>query len=115
MQKNKPEKKEISIDELQLTEHTLQNLSLQKQVFNLELLETRNALEELDKTENNEVYKLVGSVLVRANKEELKKELKRKVELLELRIKAIEKQEQELKEKLLKDRDTLLKSKIEKK
>lgn len=115
MQRNKSEKKEVSIEEIQLKEHTLQNLSLQKQVFHLELIETNNALQELNKIKDNEVYKLIGSVLVRADKKELEQELKRKTELLEMRIKAIEKQEEDLKEKLLKERASLLKSEIERK
>ncbi|MCS7134741.1 MAG: prefoldin subunit beta [Candidatus Pacearchaeota archaeon] len=109
------DKEKVSLEQIQLMEQTIQNLSLQKQVFHLELLETNNAMQELEKLEGDEVYRIVGAVMFKADKEELKKELKKKIELLELRIKSIEKQEQELREKLLKERSSMLKSKLEKK
>lgn len=115
MDKTKQEKKE-TLEQLQLTEQALQNLILQKQVFNLELLEANNALQELNKIKDNETYKIVGSIMFKADKEELKKELKKKIDILELRIKSIENQEQELREKLLKTRASVLdKLKVDKK
>ncbi|MEM4703076.1 MAG: prefoldin subunit [Candidatus Pacearchaeota archaeon] len=104
------------LEQLQVTEHNLQNLALQKQVFQLELLEVTNAIEELEKMKGEEVYKIIGSAMFRAEKNELKKELKKKIEVMELRIKAIEKQEEELRKKLLKARALFLKQrKVEKK
>lgn len=95
------------IQELQLLEQGLQNLMLQKQAFQLEMSETLNALDELSKTKE-EVYKIIGSVMVKAKKPELEKDLKHKKELIDLRVKSIEKQEETLKEKLLKTRSEVM-------
>lgn len=97
------------IEELQLTEQNLQNLLLQKQVFQLELVETQTALEELKKSEGD-AFKIVGSLMIKAEKGALEKELSKKKELLELRIKSIEKQEKELREELNKKRSEILKN-----
>jgi len=104
----KEKKEEIDVTQLQLSEQALQNLLLQKQLFQYELVETNTALEELKKTKQEDVFKIVGSLMIKSERAELEKELERKKELLELRLKAIEKQEQELKNKLLKQRDLLL-------
>ncbi|HDI03042.1 MAG TPA: prefoldin subunit beta [Candidatus Pacearchaeota archaeon] len=101
------EREEI-LARIQLTEQALQNLLLQKQSFQLELLETENALSEVKSTKGD-VFKIVGPVLVKAKKEDLIPELEKKKEILELRIKSIEKQEQEMKEKLTKEREEALK------
>ena len=105
-----------SMEHLQLTEQALQNLVMQKQVFQLDGLETSNALEEIKKKKDDEVYKIIGSVMFKANKEDLVKELEKKSEMLNLRMKAIEKQEEQLKNQLLKVREQILKkAKVEKK
>ncbi|MCX8194404.1 MAG: prefoldin subunit [Candidatus Pacearchaeota archaeon] len=101
-------KKDI-VSQLQITEQALQNLLLQKQLFQLEFVETNSALEELKKTKTEDVYKIVGSLMFKSDKIELEKELERKRDILDLRLKTIEKQEEELKEKLLKNREMFLK------
>ncbi len=98
----------VSLAQMQLSEQALQNLLLQKQVFQFEYIETNNALEELKKTKQEEVFKIVGSLMIKASKTELEKELERKKDVINLRLKAIEKQETELKDKLLKHRDVIL-------
>ncbi|MEM4214953.1 MAG: prefoldin subunit [Candidatus Pacearchaeota archaeon] len=102
-------KKTDAVTQLQITEQSLQNLLLQKQIFQLEFIETNNALEEIKKTKVEDVYKIVGSLMFKSNKADLEKELERKKDILDLRLRAIEKQEEELKEKLLKNREILLK------
>lgn len=95
------------IQELQLLEQNMQNLLLQKQAFQLELNETENAFEELKKT-SEDVYKIVGQVMLKAKKSDVEKDLKQKKEILELRLKSIEKQEQFFKEQLTKKRDEVM-------
>ncbi|MCX8194311.1 MAG: prefoldin subunit beta [Candidatus Pacearchaeota archaeon] len=104
--------REISKDnlaELQITEQALQNLLLQKQVFQIELVEVNNAIEELKKSKDGEVFKIVGSLMFKSNREELMKEMEKKKELLDLRIRAIEKQEESIKNKLTRAREEVLK------
>lgn len=101
--------KQNSLEELQMIEQASQNLMLQKQIFQLELSETENALSNL-KDVKGEVYKIVGNLMFKAEKEILKKELEHKRELLDLRIRSIEKQEDDMSKKGLKIRGELLKT-----
>lgn len=101
---------EKNLIELQLTEQGLQNLLMQKQAFQLELIEIENALSEIKKIKQEEdIFKIVGTLMFKSSKKELAPELEKKCDLLNLRMKAIEKQEQDLKEKLIKTREELIK------
>lgn len=95
--------KEKSFEELQMVEQASQNLLLQKQLFQVEMSETHSAMDSL-KDAKGDVFKIVGNLMFKAEKEELKKELEHKSRLLELRIQSIEKQEEELSKKGLKIR-----------
>jgi len=109
-EKNESRGTEAILGQIQMAEQFLQNLMMQKQLFQSEFVETNNALNELKKTKSNdEVFKIIGSIMFKSDKGELEKELEKKKELLNLRLKTIEKQEEELKEKVLKQRDELLK------
>lgn len=88
---------EKKIEQLQLYEQSLQNFLVQKQQFQMQLVEIDSALKELETT--NEAYKLVGNIMVSSKKEDLKKELSSRKETMELRIKTLEKQESQIKEK----------------
>jgi len=68
---------------------------MQKQAFQMELNETDKALEEVDKSEGD-IFKIVGQVIIKTNKEKINEDLKKKKELLALRLESIEKQEKEL-------------------
>lgn len=85
------------IQNLQLMEQNFQNLALQKQTFQLELNEVITALEEVSKTKED-VFRVLGQVMIKSDKESLKKELKEKKEILEIRMKSIEKQELSMRE-----------------
>ena len=85
------------IQKLQLLEQNMQQFLMQKQQFQAQLVEIDSALGEVDKTEN--AYKIVGNIMVASNKEDLKKDLQSKKEVAELRLKTLEKQEGQIKEK----------------
>ncbi len=85
------------IGQLQLIEQNLQNLLAQKQQFQSQMIEIDSALKEI-KT-SKEAYKIVGNIMVSSDKESLEKDLKEKKEMVDIRIKALEKQEKQLKEK----------------
>lgn len=89
---------EEKILQLQLLEQNLQNFNLQKQKFQIELIEIDNALKELQPPQK-EVYKIVGNIMIASKQENLKEELNSKKEIINLRVKNLEKQESELKEK----------------
>lgn len=86
---------ERQIQELQLLENSMQSLMMQKQSFQMEFSEIENALGELEKTKED-VFKIVGSVMIKAKKDELVKELKEKKELLQVRIKSLDSQEEKI-------------------
>lgn len=72
---------------------------MKKQEIQTEEFEIKNALEELDKT-SDIVYKIVGQIMIRTDKEDLKKELEFSRETNEIKLKSIEKQESILHEKI---------------
>jgi prefoldin beta subunit len=102
------------IQELQILEQNLQNLLMQKQTVQIELNEIVSALNDLKKTED-EVYKVIGGVMIRSNKADLLKELSEKQKILELRISSVEKQEKILEEKTGKLRKELTETLTKKK
>ena len=96
------------IQEMQILEQSLQNLLLQKQSFQMELSETQNALNEIEKSP--EVYKIIGQMMMKTEKPKMKEELTDKEKLLNLRVSTIEKQEDSLSEKLEKLREEVFNS-----
>ena len=91
------DKTQEKIQQLQMIEQGMQNFLMQKQQFQQQLVEVDSALSELEKTDS--AYKIVGNIMVGADKEELKKDLQKKKEMIELRIKTVEKQESQMKDK----------------
>ncbi len=85
------------ISRLQLLEQNLQNLVAQRQQFQAQLLEIESALRELAPAP--ETYKIIGNLMVKAKPEDLTKDLGQRKELVDLRMKTFEKQENQLKEK----------------
>jgi prefoldin beta subunit len=86
---------------LQQLQQTLQSVVTQKQQLELELNETDKALTELEKsTDETPVYKSVGSILVKSNRQTLLTELKERKELLTTRVTVLGKQEERTKARL---------------
>lgn len=96
------------IQELQMLEQNLQNLILQKQAFQMESSETASALNEL-KNSGDEVFKIIGQLMIKTDKPKIKEELSNKEKILDLRIKSIEKQEGILIEQRNKIREEVMK------
>ena len=97
------------IEEMQMLEQKLQNFFLQKQSFQMEFSETQASLKEVKNSEED-VFKIVGQLMVKADKSKVKEELSNKEKILDLRIKAIEKQESSLMENLGKLREEVMKT-----
>ena len=91
--------KDEKIHELQILEQNLQNILLQKQAFQMELSETQSASREVEDS-TDEVFKIVGQLMIKTDKAKVKEELSNKEKILTLRTKTIEKQEASLMEKL---------------
>ena len=92
------EKKENKMQEMQILEQSLQNLLLQKQAFQMELTETQSALKEIENS-GDEVFKIIGQLMIKTPKSTIKEELSSKEKILEIRIKTFEKQEKSFSEK----------------
>jgi|SRR3989344_197834 len=97
-----------NIQELQLFEQNLQGLSMQKQAFLMELTEVENALSEI-KDNNEPIFKVIGQIMVKTDKKKIEKELKEKKDLINLRIKSIERQENLLNQNVDKIKTELMK------
>lgn len=98
---------EQKISQLQMYEQSLQSFLAQKQQFQAQLVETESALEEIQHTDT--AYKIVGNIMALANTTELKAELESRKEMMELRIRSIEKQENQVREKTQKLQSEILK------
>ena len=98
------------IQEMQVLEQNLQNLFMQKQSFQIELSETQSALKEILGS-GDEVYKMVGQLMIKSNREKIKGELENKEKFLEIRLTSVEKEEAFLMEKLEKLREEIMKKK----
>ncbi|HZW57798.1 MAG TPA: prefoldin subunit beta [Nitrososphaerales archaeon] len=82
-------------------QQNLQAILVQKQQVELESAEVNRALTELRKAaEGDAIYKSAGSILIKANKDELVKELEDKKELATTRSAVLGKQEQRVRENI---------------
>jgi prefoldin beta subunit len=89
------------VSRLQQLQQNLQAIMMQKQQLEVEMVETDRALEELKKAgPEDAIYKNAGSVLVKAKKEDVVKELEEKKELSNTRVMVLTKQETRVKENL---------------
>jgi len=85
------------IEQLSLYEQNLQNLLSQRQNFQTQLVEVQSAIKESQTSK--EVYKIIGNIMVLSDSTDITKELEDKQEMLNIRIKSIQKKEEEIKEK----------------
>jgi prefoldin beta subunit len=102
-----------SLQEIQLLEQNLHNISMQKSAFQIELSEIESALSEVNKS-NEEVFKVIGQIMLKTQKSVIIQELSDKKKFLEIRIKSFENSEKSLLEKTNLLRDNLMKSNKEK-
>jgi prefoldin beta subunit len=94
-----PEAQQILV-ELQTFQQQMQTVLIQKESLNIQNMEIGKALEELGKTEHDDVYKTVGPILIKSTKKDLIQQLGDKKETLDIRLKSLQKQETRLKEKM---------------
>lgn len=82
------------IAKLQTMEQSLQQYGMKRQQFVQKMLEIDAALNEIEKAP--EMYKIVGNIMVKTDKDSLKKDLDHKKEMADLRVKTLEKQESKI-------------------
>lgn len=83
----------------------LQELTAQKQNMEMRKMEIDEALKEVEN--KNEIYKETAGLLMKKDKEQVKKDLQEERELIEMRTKKMSESETQLKEQLQKDRSKL--------
>ncbi len=86
------------MEQLQVLEQSLQTTVAQKQNFQSQLLEIENALAEVQKSKE-QVYRMVGPLMIAASASDVKKDLESRKEVLNLRLDNLNKQEKKLKER----------------
>jgi prefoldin beta subunit len=94
-------------EEYVLVEQQLRSVLIQKEALKLQVAEIENALNELERTKEENVYKLVGNVLIKKNKDEVKKELIGTKEDAEIKIASLENIEKDLIDKIKKIEEKL--------
>jgi len=95
------------IAQLQLLEQNLNNFHGQKRNIQSQVLEIDNALKEMDASQGV-VYKITGAVMFSTDKHTLTKDLKERKELLDVRLKSMEKQEKSTEEKAKKIQEEVM-------
>lgn len=99
---------EKKISQIQLLEQGLQNFNLQKQQLQSKLVEIDSALSELENTDAS--YKIIGNIMVKTDKKKLQSQLSKDKENTTIRIKAVEKQEDSMREKAKKLQEEVMKN-----
>ena len=75
----------------------------------MELSETKVAIKEISSS-GDEVFKIVGQLMIKSDKKKVSEELSNKEKLLDIRLKSLERQEEALSNQLEKLREEFLKS-----
>ena len=94
--------------EFERSRQQLIGISSQKQQMQFQSTTMGKALEALEKTKEKKVYKAVGNILLLSDVTDVSKELKEQKEVVDLRVKTLQKQEDSTVQKLNK-----LRAKIE--
>ncbi len=83
-----------ALQELQALDQQRSKVSQQKTQYKHQVLEIDNALQELETV--NEGYQIVGGVMIKKSSKNIISNLQQKKEIASLRLKTLEKQEEEL-------------------
>lgn len=103
-QKIPPDLEPLLIKAQQL-EAQLAQVAKQREIAEAELREIERTLATLEKVPDDAtIYKSEGYVLVKVSKEDVKKDLEERKELLEVSLNSLRKQEEKIKEELVKVR-----------
>lgn len=106
---NLDEDTQRKIQELQMMEQNFQQLLMQKNAFSMEANETDFIIKEVEKTEG-EISRIIGNqVVIKATKEAVLEDMKKKKELISIRMKNIDEQEKEFSEKIESVREEVMK------
>lgn len=106
---NLDEETQRKIQEIQMLEQSFQQLLMQKNAFSVEANETDLVIREVEKTDG-EISRIIGNqVVIKSTKEKVLEDMKKKKELIDTRMKTINKQEKQFSEKIEKIREEVMK------
>lgn len=98
---NLDEELKKKISNMQIESQNLEFITRQKQQSEYTLVETERAIEELEKLESNaNVYKNIGGIMVKSEKNKLLDEKKSMKVTLEMRLKTLNQKEERIKTQL---------------
>ncbi len=104
-----PKEAEQEVIKLQQYQQQFQMLNMQKQNIQNQLIEAEHSLEELKKLGKEETYEIVGTVMIKKDKEELINSLAEKKQSLELRDSVISKQADKISQKMAETQQKVMK------
>ncbi|HIH52473.1 MAG TPA: prefoldin subunit beta [Nanoarchaeota archaeon] len=102
------------MQQIQFFQENLQAILMQKQAFQMELSETISALKEVENSKED-VYKLIGQLMIKTPSQKIVEELKNKEKIIEMRLKRLEDQEEKLNSEVKKVRNEFIKDSKKKK
>jgi len=94
--------------QMQFFQENLNAILMQKQAFQMELNETVSSLKEVENSKED-VYKIVGQIMIKSPKEKIVEELKNKESIIKMRLERLENQEEKLNAEVKKIRDEIIK------
>ena len=97
------------LGQAQVYQQQMQSILAQKETLKIQQLEIKKALEEIEKSSDEHVYKASGPILIKSLKEDVKKELSEKDEFITTRLQTLERSEKKVKEKIDELREKLTK------
>ncbi len=102
------------IQKMQILQENLQSILMQKQAFQMEMDETLSALKEIENSKDD-VYKLVGQLMIKVKREKIKEELANKQKIINSSLERLEAEEEKMSIEFKKARDELIKESKNKK
>ncbi len=78
----------------------LQTVMMQKEQLETRKQEINNALDEIEDSDDEELYRSVGMLLINKDQDEIEEELNDEVDAIEMKLKSLERKEDQLKEKV---------------
>ncbi len=88
------------INQFQILQQQLQGILIQKENVKLQRMELEKALEELNKKDLKEAYKISGPIMIKRDIQEIKKEIQEKMDDMEIRLKTIDATEDKITKRL---------------
>ena len=87
--------------QMQTFQQQYQAVAMQRESLSVQRLEVEKALEELEKLkDSDEVYKAVGPILVKSTRMNLVKEMKERKEVIDVKLKSVNAQEETIRRKV---------------